>query len=432
MKLNKLFYFVSALLLSFSSQAQSKKISELNAAGTLTSDEIDSSEVVANVGGSTYRVKGFNYRYVTGLQESILKNGNIDQNLYIASANGKFINLSINDGAGYNSAHLFSKDGYYLNSVGPSTTGTASFGHFGGYFGWSNGGTSTVAEASQYNARLYAGTSSVASGVTANYSGILRFYSGTPTNYWDWPTGVPTAGKSFYFTDAHTIAFFTPLTTADRDTILPNETMEAETVGHTTTLGVNIGNMDTTLIGYKEYTCTLTDYGTDPITSGNLHPWETYTITSYSAGDDFSAVATVISGTINTTGCVFICTGTTPTNWSNGSTLTPAGNPVPRVLKNTLGIFPKFTRVGGYTGHYLVTDAGGHFTIGNTTVEIGTRVGDGTYDYHFATNVDNTGSDNTHLYIHTYQSDGVDAGLVTRTDSFQLLENTFYSIKVYY
>jgi hypothetical protein len=52
-------------------------------------------------------------------------------------------------------------------------------------------------------------------------------------------------------------------------------------------------------------------------TSGLLRPTR-YTIVTYVAGDDFSNVATVVSGTINTTGCVFDAIGVTPTDYSNG------------------------------------------------------------------------------------------------------------------
>jgi len=47
-----------------------------------------------------------------------------------------------------------------------------------------------------------------------------------------------------------------------------------------------------------------------------------YTINTFVAGDNFTSVASVVSGTINTTGCVFIATGTTPTVWTNESILT--------------------------------------------------------------------------------------------------------------
>lgn len=56
-------------------------------------------------------------------------------------------------------------------------------------------------------------------------------------------------------------------------------------------------------------------------TSGALISGKEYTILTYVAGDDFSNIATVVSGTINTTGCVFTATGTTPTDYTNGSTI---------------------------------------------------------------------------------------------------------------
>jgi hypothetical protein len=57
-------------------------------------------------------------------------------------------------------------------------------------------------------------------------------------------------------------------------------------------------------------------------TSGLLIVGRKYTITTFVAGDNFTSVASVVSGTINTTGCVFIATGTTPTTWTNLSVLT--------------------------------------------------------------------------------------------------------------
>jgi len=54
-------------------------------------------------------------------------------------------------------------------------------------------------------------------------------------------------------------------------------------------------------------------------TSGTLVNGLTYKITNYVAGDDFSNIDTVIEGVSNTTGCVFLSTGTTPTVWTNGS-----------------------------------------------------------------------------------------------------------------
>ena len=74
---------------------------------------------------------------------------------------------------------------------------------------------------------------------------------------------------------------------------------------------------------------------------GGLIPGETYTITDYQSGDDFTSIADVQSGTINTTGCVFIATQTGNDDpsviWSNGSELTSLGNFFMTVLENTLG-----------------------------------------------------------------------------------------------
>ncbi|MFY8170632.1 MAG: hypothetical protein ACOVK2_05905, partial [Candidatus Fonsibacter sp.] len=57
-------------------------------------------------------------------------------------------------------------------------------------------------------------------------------------------------------------------------------------------------------------------------TSGLLFVGREYTIKDYISGDNFSNVATVISGTINTDGCIFIATGITPSVWANESILT--------------------------------------------------------------------------------------------------------------
>jgi len=62
-----------------------------------------------------------------------------------------------------------------------------------------------------------------------------------------------------------------------------------------------------------------------------------YTIDTYVTGDDFSNVANVIVGNINETGCQFEATGSTPTNWSNGSTLSSSGGFVINEIENNLG-----------------------------------------------------------------------------------------------
>lgn len=81
---------------------------------------------------------------------------------------------------------------------------------------------------------------------------------------------------------------------------------------------------------------------------------ETYTITSYVVGDDFSNIANVQNGNINETGCVFIATGETPTIFLNGSQLVSNGALVVDVLENSLGysIIWSWNPYGGY-GYYI-------------------------------------------------------------------------------
>jgi len=55
--------------------------------------------------------------------------------------------------------------------------------------------------------------------------------------------------------------------------------------------------------------------------SGLLIVGNYYEIATYEVNDDFENVANVVSGTINTNGCIFIATDTTPTDWSNESIL---------------------------------------------------------------------------------------------------------------
>ena len=84
----------------------------------------------------------------------------------------------------------------------------------------------------------------------------------------------------------------------------------------------------------------ITYTGGDDVPYGGFIRDEIYTIDSYSPGDDFSNVAEVISGTINTTGCVFKAVGTTsrliPTEWVD-SVLTSDGGMIVNVIENTLG-----------------------------------------------------------------------------------------------
>lgn len=106
---------------------------------------------------------------------------------------------------------------------------------------------------------------------------------------------------------------------------------------------------------YKVYTALLnqTGNGTSTQTNGTLVVGRRYAITTYVAGDDFSNVANVVSGDINTNGCEFIATGTTPTDYTNGSILTDTSAPVATVLENTLGGTPVWSRAA--TGIYFCT-----------------------------------------------------------------------------
>jgi hypothetical protein len=105
--------------------------------------------------------------------------------------------------------------------------------------------------------------------------------------------------------------------------------------GNLSVTGVTTGNLAT-------YKALLTQLGSQTGTTLNdfndgLIIGETYTITDYVSGDSFSNVANVTSGVIDTTGCEFIATGETPTNWYNESTLVSSGNLVVTVLENNLG-----------------------------------------------------------------------------------------------
>lgn len=82
-------------------------------------------------------------------------------------------------------------------------------------------------------------------------------------------------------------------------------------------------NLPDSLVDLYIYTNPLTSFNpvfTQDLTSGTLVVGRTYTIQKYNSGDNFSGVANVQSGVINTDGCVFIATGTTPV-WSASSIL---------------------------------------------------------------------------------------------------------------
>jgi len=109
---------------------------------------------------------------------------------------------------------------------------------------------------------------------------------------------------------------------------------------------------------------------TGSITGTNIYDFgnqliigETYTITNYVNGDDFSNIADVISGNINETGCVFIATADVPSYWGGGSELVSGGDIVSRVLENTLGF--DIDWVWADTGYYIGYRSGIPFTYFN-------------------------------------------------------------------
>ena len=115
----------------------------------------------------------------------------------------------------------------------------------------------------------------------------------------------------------------------------------------------------------KTYKALLTQTG--PVTASSLNNLsdkfiigEQYTITNHVLGDDFSNIANVTSGTINTNGCVFTATGHIPNDWSNGSTLDSTGGIVVTELENSLGFTVSWSWVPfGGTGYYIAVNEDG-------------------------------------------------------------------------
>jgi hypothetical protein len=129
---------------------------------------------------------------------------------------------------------------------------------------------------------------------------------------------------------------------ANPDMTMMNVVTDGETT-YKTSLGDMASSMQEPIRNYKTYRAILNH--TDPLDGNNIFSFgegfiigETYHIDTFQFGDDFSNVANVIEGDINSDGCTFIATGTTPTNWSNHSYLYSDGNFVINVLENTTGI----------------------------------------------------------------------------------------------
>jgi hypothetical protein len=100
---------------------------------------------------------------------------------------------------------------------------------------------------------------------------------------------------------------------------------------------------------YKVYTALLTQSGESSelyLSEGSLVIGQTYKITEYYPGDDF----TNVGAPSNAQDMSFVATGTTPAVWTNGSSLyTNGGAPVVTVLENTIGnIWFEYKLVGVY------------------------------------------------------------------------------------
>lgn len=143
------------------------------------------------------------------------------------------------------------------------------------------------------------------------------------------------------------------------------DNLSGQTINGNLIINGNLTVTGTTNSSVATYKALLTQ--TTNITSTNLSGFygafiigETYSIDNYVLGDDFSNIANVVSGTINVTGCQFIATGETPTNWANGSSLTSSGNLVVTVLENNLGY-------DLYWESNLLGEPGTYFALNNTT-----------------------------------------------------------------
>ena len=171
------------------------------------------------------------------------------------------------------------------------------------------------------------------------------------------------------------------------------------------------------------YAAKLTQkYDGSTITSGYLVVGESYEITNYNGQDDFSNVAEVTYGVINTTGCVFKAIGSIPEKF-NGSTLTPLGYPIAEVTPsmNNLadGTIPYWRRLAAGIYHFNFTSSVDHIKVVpmfqpdivenyNTLAQINPG-NDSNYsflDSRFAATANAAGGFNSMVLAIDYQSDG--------------------------
>jgi uncharacterized delta-60 repeat protein len=171
------------------------------------------------------------------------------------------------------------------------------------------------------------------------------------------------------------------------------------------------------------YAAKLTQtYTEGTITSGYLVVGESYEITTYNNEDDFSNVAEVTYGVINTTGCVFKAIGSIPGKF-NGSTLTPLGYPIAEVTPsmNNLadGTIPYWRRLEKGIYHFNFTSSVDHIKIAPKfqpdssdnykTRAIVNQSNNADYsflDSRFAATANAGGGFNDRIFAIDYQSDG--------------------------
>jgi hypothetical protein len=135
---------------------------------------------------------------------------------------------------------------------------------------------------------------------------------------------------------------------------------------------------------------------------------ETYTITDYVDGDDFSNIASIQPpGTYNATGSVFVATGEIPNSWTNGSTITSSGNLAVSVLENTLGY--DLSWYINLPGVYTAVPSGiGHkynnFPRSRTSVFIQDRMLPISDDLRYYASVSSHGSKDNSVSVHAWNA----------------------------
>lgn len=157
--------------------------------------------------------------------------------------------------------------------------------------------------------------------------------------------------------------------------------------------------------------------GHDPqtATSGTLTVGVSYEITTFETGDDF----TNVGAPSNANGVKFIATGTTPTVWTEGSTLAwNNGAPIVNILQNTLGNDVFFEIVGD--GQYKIISTGSFTENKTTPIDLAQRGG-----YDGFNSILGGRIDNDTYYIDTFQF----SDLTTKVGG--VLNNTYIEILVY-